>query len=174
MAGVRIRHHTRRSQMLPVPLLFEPWPTNRTECGLCHAIHPCKVIHLDLDDTGAVIVSPEIKEKVFRVGGFRVVNTVANPPPQTVAPATTKVPIQGIEIGGGLEKPEPNTRYATVTPDNLPDEATVSLEEYVTIAERNGITMETALNVLIAHILGLEGKTHGDDRHRRTPQRATR
>ena len=174
MAGVRIRHHTRRSQMLPVPLLFEPWPDNRTECGLCHAIHPCKVIHLDLDDTGALIVSPEIKEQVFRVGGFHVVNTVAKPPTQNVAPATMKLPIQGIEIGGGLEKPEPNTRYATVTSDNLPDEATVSLEEYVTIAERNGITMETALNVLIAHILGMEGNSNGDNRNRRTSQRSTR
>ncbi|MCH7943243.1 MAG: hypothetical protein IIB67_08430 [Proteobacteria bacterium] len=51
--GIRIRHNVRRGQMLPVQLLFEPWPTNRAECGVCHTIHPCKVLHLTLDDTGA-------------------------------------------------------------------------------------------------------------------------
>ncbi len=156
--GVRIRHHTRRSQMLPVPLLFEPWDTTgRPECGLCHSVHPCKVLHLDLDDTGAVIVSLEVKAKIWRVptnGGFVVVNPVLHPPPQGIYPKTVKANIRGIDIGGGLEVAEPK-RYATVTPDNLPATKTVDLEEYVAIAQRHGISIDTALAVLLKHILGL-------------------
>ncbi len=159
--GIRIRHHTRRSQMLPVPLLFEPWPTNRSECGVCHTVHPCKVIHLTLDDTGAVIVSKEIKAKVWRVptnGGFTVVNPVAHPPAQGIHPKTVKANIRGISIGGGLEVAEPNRRYATVTPENLPATRTVDLNEYVVIAERHGISIDTALAVLVKHLLGLTGE----------------
>ena len=155
--GVRIRHHTRRGQMLPVPLLFEPWPTNRAECGVCHTIHPCKVLHLTLDDTGAVIVSKEIKAKIWRVptnGGFQVVNTVAKPPAQGIFPKTMKAEIRGIDIGGGLQVAEPK-KYATVAPENLPSTKTVDLEEYVAIAQRHGISIDTALAVLLKHILGL-------------------
>lgn len=156
--GIRIRHNVRRSQMLPVPLLFEPWPTNRAQCGVCHTIHPCKVLHLTLDDTGAVIVSKEIKAKIWRVptnGGFRVVNTVAKPPTQWIAPDMIKLKVEAVEIGGGLQVAEPNRRYATVTADNPPGTRLVDLDEYVTIAQRHRISIETALNVLLANILGL-------------------
>ncbi len=155
--GVRIRHHTRRSQMLPVPLLFEPRADNRKECGTCHTVHPCKVLHLDLDDTGAIIVSKEVKAKIWRVptnGGFRVVGTVAKPPAQGIFPETVKANIRGIDIGGGLQVAE-KKKYATVTPDNPPATKTVDLDTYVNIAERHGISINVALNVLLAKILGL-------------------
>ena len=164
--GIRIRHRVRRSQMLPVPLLFEPWPHNRNECGVCHTVHPCKVIHLTLDDTGAVIVSKEIKAKVWRVptnGGFTVVNSVAKPPAQGIYPKTVKANIRGIDIGGGLELAEPNRRYATVTPENVPAVRTVDLDEYVAIAQRHGISIDTALAVLVKHLLGL-GQEDQDER----------
>ena len=144
--------------MLPVPLLFEPLNTiGRAPCNLCDTVHPCKVLHLDLDDTGAIIVSVEVKEKIWRVptnGGFRVVNTVANPPAQGIYPETVKAKLRGIELGGGLQVAEPNRRYATVTKD-VPPTKTVDLDEYVAIAERLGISMNTALNVLVANLLGL-------------------
>ena len=143
--------------MLPVPFLFEPWPTNRNECGVCHTIHPCKVAHLDLDDTGAIIVSKEVKEKIWRVptnGGFSVVGTVAKPPTQGIYPETVKVKIRGIDIGGGLQVAE-KKKYATVTAENSPATKTVDLDEYVNIAQRHGISIDAALNVLIANILGL-------------------
>ena len=156
--GVRIRHHTRRSQMLPVPLIYEPWDTTgRPECGVCHSVHPCKVLHLDLDDTGSVIVSAEVKEKIWRVpqhGGFRVDSAVAKPPTQGITPETVKVKIRGIDIGGGLELAEPNRRHATVTEPVAPTR-TVDLDTYVNIAQRHGISINTALNVLLAKILGL-------------------
>ncbi len=156
--GIRIRHNFRRSQMLPVPLLFEPLSTiGRAPCNLCDTVHPCKVLHLDLDDTGAIIVSVEIKEKIWRVptnGGFRVVGTVAKPPVQGIFPETVKAKLRGIEIGGGLQVAEPN-RYATVTAENPPATKTVDLDEYVNIAGRHGISIDVALNVLIANILGL-------------------
>jgi len=103
--GIRIRHNFRRNQTLPVPLVFEPRLNNRTECGTCHTVHPCKVVHLNLDDTGAVIVSKEVKAKIWRVptnGGFKVESTVADPPVQGIYPETVKAKLQGIEIGGGL------------------------------------------------------------------------
>ncbi len=156
MAGIRIRHHTRRSQVLPVPLLFQPWPDNRNECGTCHTIHPCKVVHLNLDDTGTVIITESLREKLWRVpqhAGFRVVGHVAKPPAQNVAPETIKVKLRGIDIGGGLEQAEPNRRYAT-TPGPQPEKKTVDLDEYVDIANRHGIETSVALNVLLAHILG--------------------
>ena len=167
--GIRIRHNVRRSQMLPVPLLFEPWPTNRAECGVCHTIHPCKVIHLTLDDTGAVIVSKEVKAKIWRVptnGGFRVVNPVANPPAQGITPDTVKLKVEAVEIGGGLQAAEPNRRYATVAAEDPPATRTVDLEEYVTVAQRHGINIGTALNVLLANILGL-GETSQEGRDER-------
>ena len=167
--GIRIRHNVRRGQMLPVQLLFEPWPTNRAECGVCHTIHPCKVLHLTLDDTGAVIVSQEIKAKIWRVptnGGFRVVNTVANPPAQGITPDTVKLKIDAVEIGGGLQTAEPNRRYATVAPDNPPDTRLVDLDTYVTVAQRHGVTIGAALNVLLANILGL-GETSQEGRDER-------
>jgi len=114
-------------------------------------------MHLDLDDTGAIIVSREVKEKIWRVptnGGFRVVGAVANPPAQGIYPKTVKANIRGIDIGGGLQVAE-KKKYATVAPDNPPASKMVDLDEYVAIAERHGIKMETALNVLLAHILGL-------------------
>lgn len=154
--GVRIRHHARRSQMLPVPLLFEPHPTNRTECGACHVVHPCKVLHLQLDDTGATIVSYEIKAKVFRVpqqGGFHVVGHVADPPDQTIKPKTQKVELRGIPIAGGLQLDETTTRHATVTPEAPAPSKMVSLDEYVDVANRHGISTVVALNVLMVHVL---------------------
>ncbi len=161
--GIRIRHHTRRGQMLPVPLLFEPWPTNRAECGTCHTVHPCKVIHLTLDDTGAVIVSHEVKAKVFRVsqhGGFQVVGLVANPPDQTIAPETVKVKLRGIPVGGLLGADEPNTRYATVAADNPAPSKMVDLDDYLDRANRLGVATDVALNVLIVHVLrGLDKET---------------
>ena len=166
--GIRIRHNVRRGQMLPVPLLFEPWPTNRAECGVCHTIHPCKVLHLTLDDTGAVIVSKEIKAKIWRVptnGGFQVVNTVAKPPAQGIAPDTVKLKIDAVEIGGGLQVAEPNRRYATVAAEDPPDTRPVTLDEYVTIAQRRGISIDVALAVLLKHILGL---TEEDQDERRS------
>ncbi len=155
--GIRIRHHTRKSQMLPVPLLFEPWPTNKTDCGVCHTIHPCKVIHLTLDDTGAVIVSHEIKDKVFRVpqhGGFAVAGLVANPPDQTIAPETVKVKLTGIPVGGLLGADERNTRYATVAADNPAPSKMVDLDDYLDRANRLGVATDVALNVLMVHVLG--------------------
>ncbi len=162
--GIRIRHHTRRSQMLPVPLLHRPWSTKgRPDCGICHTVHPCKVIHLNLDDTGAVIVSHQIRADLWRVpqnAGFTMVNTVADPPPQGIHPETVKVKLRGVEIGGGLERTEPNRRYAT-TPKATPSTRTVGLDEYVDVANRRGITTDTALNVLMANLVGLVRKGHG-------------
>jgi hypothetical protein len=149
--------------MLPVPLLHRPMDTTgRSDCGVCHTSHPCKVLHLNLDDTGTVIVSKEIKADLWRTanhGGFTVDSVVANPPAQGIHPETVKVKLRGIEIGGGLEQTEPK-RYAT-TPKATPETRTVDLDGYVDVANRHGITTATALNVLMATIVGMKGTPSG-------------
>ena len=47
-------------------------------------------------------------------------------------------------------------KYATVTPENLPATKTVDLDEYVNITARLGISMEVALNVLVANLFGFD------------------
>jgi hypothetical protein len=136
--------------------------TGRPDCGVCHTSHPCKVLHLDLDDTGAVIVSKEIKADLWRTanhGGFTVDSLVAKPPTQGIRPETVKVKLRGIEIGGGLEATEPK-RYAT-TPKTIPATRTVDLDGYVDVANRHGFTTDTALNVLMATIVGMKGTPSG-------------
>jgi hypothetical protein len=114
---------------------------------------------LTLDDTGAIIVSKEIKADLWRTanhGGFSVDSVVADPPAQGIHPETVKVKLRGIDIGGGLEQAEPNRRYAT-TPTATPQTRTVDLDGYVDVANRNGISTDTALNVLMANLVGMKG-----------------
>lgn len=165
--GIRIRHHTRRNQMLPVPLVYEPWPWNRRTCDLCHTIHPCKVLHLDLDAEGAVMVTAPLWRKIQKVpqsGGFQLANPVLHPPKQDMRPQTQKVKLEGIDIGGGLQERAEGrmvfypgqTRAATRPWEYQPDKRTVTLDEYVDISNRLGFKTSTALNVLMAKILGFK------------------
>jgi hypothetical protein len=87
MAGVRIRHVTARtctytlvdaSRPLLAPLL----------CAVCVRTHTFKTYHIRLDDNGAAIVSPEVAERIGRLGpqtGFTVMNEVLRPPAQNIA-----------------------------------------------------------------------------------------
>lgn len=82
MAGVRIRHVTARtctytlvdsSRPLTAPLM----------CSVCARVHAFKTYHIRLDDNGAAIVSPEVSERLGRLGpasGFTIMNEVLTPP----------------------------------------------------------------------------------------------
>lgn len=142
MSGIRIRHGTRRNQILPVPLLHKPHPWNTNQCGACERIgltvvHPCKVLHLQLDPDGCTIVSREIwadLQQTTDCGGFRVTNLVPDPPAQTFTPPTSKLRIEAAPIG--------------VTPDGEVIHGTV--EEFVDAANARGIDTATAINRLVA------------------------
>lgn len=169
MPGVRIRHHTRRNQQLPVPLLHKPF-LDPHECHACNAWHPCKVLHLDLDGEGAVMVSPEIwadLQRTANCGGFRVVNEVAKPPAQNIAPKPVKLRIQGIDLAGTLAHTGPRAETYTAsglrstTRDAQPERRTVTVDEYVDVAARNGVGEAAALNLLLVKVLTEGLGTHG-------------
>jgi hypothetical protein len=166
--GIRIRHHTRRSQMLPVPLLHQPrlnvaaYP----ECGRCRVVHPCKVVHVDLDAEGTAIVSESVWAQFQRVpnwAGFRVVNTVSNPPTQGVGLDAIRVAsiIDGVDVGGILALEDGKNRVqfdmggngkgGTVEKAEV-DLRTVTIEQYFELMARHGYGTERAGQILIQAI----------------------
>ena len=165
--GVRIRHHTRRNEILPVPLLNQPI-VGAPECGLCLRVfgrvtaHPCKTLHLQLDGEGAITVSPEIwaaLRKTVNAGGFTVANPVLAPPTQTMKPPTVQLKIDGIDLGGELANPGPRPQIFTAAgptrPDVTPAERTVGFDDYLAATGRLGVSPEHAINTLLAALLGL-------------------
>ena len=83
MPGIRIQHPTERNCTFT---LVDP---NRRyaepiACAVCLRTHVFKTYHLRLDESGAVIVSREIVERLKRLpgsGGFVIANEVRKPPP---------------------------------------------------------------------------------------------
>lgn len=170
--GIRIRHHTRRNEILPVPLLHKPFPdvTVVPVCGVCQRFfgrstkHPCKTLHLTLDDAGSVIVSQEIwadLQLTANRGGFTLANPVLKPPTQIMRPPTVKQPVDGIELGGSLaahKRAQVFTPAGTTRTDYTPPSREVSLDEYLDVTGELGVTPAQALNTLLAALLGLTKK----------------
>lgn len=163
--GLRIRHHTRRSQMLPVPCLHLPRDPDRLHlyppCGICKVVHPCKVIHLNLDAEGTDIVSEGVWAQLQRVpnwGGFRVVNTVENPPTKKMGLGEIRVQdvIEGVDVGGILALEDDNSRvYFDIGGNGGPPKKasinlrTVTIERYFELMARHGYSTERASKILI-------------------------
>lgn len=95
MAGVRIQHASARSVTLTLvdgsrpyrePLACLAPMVVRGELRPCARTHTHKTYHLNLDETGAVVVSPEVWAYLQRIPGnpFQVANEVARPPDQVV------------------------------------------------------------------------------------------
>lgn len=87
--GVRITHPTQRNVRFTVTDPRVPYlpPFQCTEplLGGCGQVHQFKTHHLNLDETGSVIVEKVLFEKLkaYLVAfGFTVANDVAKPPPQ--------------------------------------------------------------------------------------------
>jgi hypothetical protein len=93
--GVRIQHATERSTRLVLVDQRRPYPQPLWCEPPCATTHTFKAYHLDLDESGACIVSREIVERIKALpgmGGFRVANAVPKPPPQRlVIPAPQRV-----------------------------------------------------------------------------------
>jgi hypothetical protein len=87
MAGVRVQHPTARSVRFTVvesdrPYLT-PYQCTAPEFGGCGTTHLFKTHHLNLDDTGAVIVGDKLYEKIkglLALNSFSETNVVAKPP----------------------------------------------------------------------------------------------
>lgn len=87
MAGVRIQHLTQRNvrfnvvekdRVYPVPYQCTP-----PEFGGCGQVHTFKTHHLNLDETGSVIIGDVLYKKLRNLlvaNGFQELNEVAKPP----------------------------------------------------------------------------------------------
>ncbi len=91
MAGVRITHPTARNARVTVVERDRPYPVPyqcpAPEWGGCGSTHLFKTHHLNVDETGSVIVNHVLFERIKgRLGllGFVVANVVDKPPTQTV------------------------------------------------------------------------------------------
>lgn len=98
MAGVRIQHPTQRNVRFnitePDHPYLQPYQCTPPEFGGCGQVHLFKTHHLNLDETGAVIVGDELYRLArahFVAAGFIETNIVDKPP----------------TLGIGLAPPEP-------------------------------------------------------------------
>lgn len=87
MAGVRIHHPTQRNVRFTVAEKDKPYPKPYTctppEFGGCGSTHLFKTHHLNLDETGSVIVGDKLFERIkglLGLHGFVVANEVKRPP----------------------------------------------------------------------------------------------
>jgi hypothetical protein len=88
MPGVRVQHPTARNVRYTVEELntFYPPPgylCTPPELGGCGRLHERKAHHLNLDETGAAIISAGVIARIgarLALDGFSVTNVVADPP----------------------------------------------------------------------------------------------
>lgn len=85
--GVRIKHPIQRNVRFTVTdpniQYSRPYQCTPPEYGGCGQVHTHKTHHLNLDDTGSVIVERVLFEKIkayLIAFGFTIENTVARPP----------------------------------------------------------------------------------------------
>lgn len=103
MPGIRLQHVNDRSvtysiadesRPYRVPLACTGQIVINGELRPCGRTHVFKTYHLNLDETGAVIVSQTIWERMaakFLAAGFRLANEVKEPPAQTLFVPTIAV-----------------------------------------------------------------------------------
>lgn len=87
MAGIRVTHPTQRNVRFtitdPAIPYSQPRECTPPEFGGCGQVHTHKTHHLNLDETGSVIVGDVLFEKIkahLFAYGFVVANRVAKPP----------------------------------------------------------------------------------------------
>lgn len=88
MAGVRLHHPTQRNVRFNISEPDRPYPSGPLQCsppefGGCGQVHIFKTHHLNLDETGSVIIGDVLFEKIrlHLVGaGFEIGNEVQKPP----------------------------------------------------------------------------------------------
>jgi len=106
MAGIRVQHPTARSARFTVVESDRPYPKPyqcpAPEFGGCGTTHLFKTHHLNLDETGAVIISDALYEKIkglLVLNQFSETNVVARPPTMGVG---IGVPVPGSGSWGNI------------------------------------------------------------------------
>lgn len=113
MAGVRIQHPTQRNVRFnvvePENPYKEPYQCTPPEFGGCGSVHTFKTHHLNLDETGSVIIGDVLYQKIKQhliVNGFQELNIVEKPPTLGLglaAPVPGRGPWGNIPIVRGQE-----------------------------------------------------------------------
>lgn len=87
MAGIRLTHQTHRNVRFnitePDKPYRSPYQCTPPEFGGCGQVHLFKTHHLNLDETGSVIVNTVLVERLkpyLVANGFTIGNTVRKPP----------------------------------------------------------------------------------------------
>lgn len=88
MAGVRIQHPTQKNVRFNIVESDLPYPSGPQQCsppefGGCGQVHIFKTHHLNLDETGSVIVGDVLYERIKLhciAAGFVETNVVKKPP----------------------------------------------------------------------------------------------
>lgn len=114
MPGIRVQHPTEKSVRYTVVDGNVPYPSPYTctppEFGGCGSIHLFKTHHLNLDATGAVIVSTGVYDLIkgrLALDGFIETNEVAKPPAIGIGMSHGKGMTPGIEIVRSPHNKEP-------------------------------------------------------------------
>lgn len=101
MPGIRIQHTTHRNVRFNIVEGDRPYPVpyvcSAPEFGGCGSTHMFKTHHLNLDETGSVIISDSLFKRIeshLAANGFRMTNTVRKPPTITLG-VGQPVPGQG-------------------------------------------------------------------------------
>lgn len=97
MPGIRLQHPTERNVRYTIVEGNKPYPEPYTctppEFGGCGSVHLFKTHHLNLDDTGSVIVSTGVYDRIksrMALDGFVQTNEVAKPPALGIGMARDK------------------------------------------------------------------------------------
>jgi len=114
MPGIRIQHPTEKNVRYTVVESSTPYPEpyhcTPPEFGGCGSTHLFKTHHLNLDDTGACIVSTGVYERIkdrLPLDGFVVTNEVNKPPKLGIGMARGKGETPGIRIVQSRHNKEP-------------------------------------------------------------------
>lgn len=82
--GIRIRHLTKRfPEVALVPVISKPFfGASLDTCPTCRVIHPCKTVHLWLDDMGSCLVSQGVLDDLLAAGmpELQVIGGTESPP----------------------------------------------------------------------------------------------
>jgi hypothetical protein len=85
VSGLRIRHAEVTNRILTIVDRSRPY-TVPLACDVCGVTHLWKTYHIELDDEGSAIVSPEAWAMIERIPahGFSFTNEVRHPPAKTI------------------------------------------------------------------------------------------
>lgn len=115
MPGIRLQHPTHKNVRFTVVEKNNPYPVPYTctppEFGGCGSTHLFKTHHLNIDETGSVIVSKGVYDRIkaiLELDGYVVTNEVKKPPALGIGLNPSKVgATPGIQIVRSQHSKEP-------------------------------------------------------------------